>query len=204
MSDGPIFIQGPGESGASDALKQRAATALEQGYLFVEAHGDPLARLRCQAAIEAIAPQVVVQAIEERQASDGSFARLIPVPSGRWQMELDDWDAPTPVVGSLEALALLAGLKSLVLPAVRVHRKVFVRGAECGWLMGAGRGRRTTGSSTLWDRPDCRPIGPDAVRAAGSARGCVRFFDRLMGSRAGRRRALGGDYRVREFFHERA
>ena len=154
MSEGPIFIQGPGESGASDALKQRAATALEQGYRFVEAHGDPLARLRCQAAIEAIAPQEVVQAIEVMQASDGSFARLIPVPSGRWQMELDDWDAPTPVVGSLEALALLAGLKSLVLPAVESVVKFLsaAQNADGSWGKGGGV-----------ERPEARLFGTGRI-----------------------------------------
>ena len=117
MSEGPIFLKGPGEPGTADALKERAATALEQGYRFVEAHGDPLARLRCQSAVEAVAPEAVVQAIEAEQAADGSFGPLIPVRPARWQMELDEWQAPASVAGTLEALAMLAGQKSLVLPS---------------------------------------------------------------------------------------
>lgn len=155
MSEGPIFLKGPGDSGVGpDALKESAATALEQGYRFVDAHGDPLARLRGQAAVEAIAPEEVVRAVEARQAGDGSFAPLIPTPPGRWQMELDEWRAPARVVGTLEALAMLAVQKSLVLPSVE---------AAVGFLSAAQNPDGSWGEGGGAERPEVRLFGTGRI-----------------------------------------
>ncbi|MFP8874139.1 MAG: prenyltransferase/squalene oxidase repeat-containing protein [Myxococcota bacterium] len=165
MSEGPIFLKGPGEPGTADALKERAATALEQGYRFVEAHGDPLARLRCQAAVEAVAPEAVVQAIEAEQAADGSFGPLIPVRPARWQMELDEWQAPASVAGTLEALAMLAGQKSLVLPSVEAAVEFLgaAQNADGSWGEGGGA-----------ERPEARLFGSGRITGLLGRTRCVR------------------------------
>lgn len=166
MSDGPIFIKGPEEEGGAErALKERAAGALEQGYAFLQTHGDDLARLRCQAAVEAVDPEAVVQAIEALQAADGSFAPLIPVPSSLWQMELDEWDAPPKVVGSLEALSILASQRTLVLPVVEavVDFLSAAQNEDGSWGQGGGA-----------ERPEARLFGTGRIAGLLGRTRCVR------------------------------
>jgi hypothetical protein len=112
-------IQGLGETSPPDAaaavlaLRTRAATALEAALGFVEDYGDELALARAHAALEAIPPQRCADAVARLQSDDGSFDPFGGVFSGALAAELRDARLPPPILGSLEALSVLADLRAL-------------------------------------------------------------------------------------------
>ena len=113
-------IQGAGEASQQPdaaaavlALRERAATALEAALGFVEDYGDELALARAHATLEALPPQRCVEVVAGLQAEDGSFVPFGSVFSGALAAELRDARVPPPILGTLEALSVLADLRAL-------------------------------------------------------------------------------------------
>ncbi len=118
MPDEIIQIAGldarePDESEAIVARRQHAATALERGFCFIEDYGDELARMRAQVVLEAARPADVIEQVAGRQQQDGSFEPLGAVFSGARMGELREASLDAALVGTLEALSVLADLRGL-------------------------------------------------------------------------------------------
>jgi len=120
------------------ALRYRAATALECGLGFIEAHGDALAQLRAHVLLEVRPADEGAEAAAGCQCADGSFASLGGVFSGQVAAELRAADVPPEIVGTLEALTLLADMGALHAPCV--ERAV-------GFLAGVQRSDGSWGSA---------------------------------------------------------
>ena len=122
MSEKPIFLElGVKAAGAlhdPDALREQAATALERANDFVASHGSELAQARTWAFLDAQPVEDAVRCLAARQQDDGSFPLLVEVPSDVLRASLQEWDAEDAVVGTLQALSMLADLRQLVVPAV--------------------------------------------------------------------------------------
>jgi len=104
------------ESPSVMRVRERAATALERGLGFVQDYGDELALLRAHVVLEVAAPVDVVEQVANRQRDDGSFEPLGGVFSGAITGELRAAALPSGLLGTLEALALLADFRGLVSP----------------------------------------------------------------------------------------
>lgn len=122
MSERPVFlelgVQGGGPPLDPDDLRERAATALEGASHFIEAHGDALARSRVASLLEAVPVAETVGCLAAMQQDDGSFGRLIEVSRDAEAAELQGWEVDERIVGTLQALSMLADLRQLVLPVV--------------------------------------------------------------------------------------
>ena len=99
------------------ALRERSATALERALGFVEDYGDALARLRAHVVLEAASPGEVVERLSSLQREDGGFEPLGFVFSGALTAELRRAAPEAGLVGTLEALAVLADVHGLTSPA---------------------------------------------------------------------------------------
>ena len=122
MSDGPIFLdlgaQGAASPLESEALRERAATALERASHFIELQGGALAKARTWALLEAQPVAEAVRCLAAQQREDGSFPLLIEVPTDTMAAALEQWGASDQLVGTLQALLMLADLRQLVGPGV--------------------------------------------------------------------------------------
>jgi hypothetical protein len=122
LSDRPIFVdlgpQGAGDLRDAEGLREEAASALERSSHFVEAHGGALDQARIWAYLEAKPVESAVDCLALRQRDDGSFPPLVERPSDAMNTGLGGWGADSPLVGTLQALSMLADLRQLVGPAV--------------------------------------------------------------------------------------
>lgn len=122
MSDGPIFLDlgvpGAAESHDPGRLREDAATALERASEFITAHGGELAQARTWAFLDAQPVEEAVRCLAARQRDDGSFPLLIEAPSDALDAVLQEWGAEDALVGTLQALSMLADLRQLVVPTV--------------------------------------------------------------------------------------
>jgi hypothetical protein len=106
-----IEIEGLELDGDDSPLRQSAATALEQGLRFVEAHGDELARLRTHALLQAGPIERALAAVEARQQGDGSYAPLGLAAGGAPGLAEASADGlPDALLGTLEALITIGDL----------------------------------------------------------------------------------------------
>jgi hypothetical protein len=119
----------PGETGqgggpeaaatAEDALRLRAATALERGLGFVQRFGDAFSLLRTHALLGARPVADCVAAIEERTDRNGAVAPLGLAEHGEPGMAaIAAASGGEAVLGGLEALIVLADLDALGAPLV--------------------------------------------------------------------------------------
>ncbi len=107
------------EQSEVEDLKPAAATALERGFGFVEAHGDALALLRTRVMLAAQPLERCLDVIEGYQRPDGSFPELGLAAGGAAGFEAEAVEAmPGPVLGTLEALIMLSDLSALFAPCV--------------------------------------------------------------------------------------
>jgi hypothetical protein len=122
VSDGPVFLDLNLPDGAAppdpDALREQAATALERASHFVAAHGGALAQGRTWALLEAQPVDDAVACLAAQQRDDGSFPSLVDPPTDVVAAALQEWGAGDSLVGTLQALSMLADLRQLVTPAV--------------------------------------------------------------------------------------
>jgi len=147
MSDGPVFLDLnlPSAVTAEDieALREKAATALEGASRFIEAHGSELARVRSWALLQAEPVEDAVRVLAAQQRDDGSFPLLVDVPYDVMAAALDEWDADAALVGTLQALLMLADLRRLVGP-VAERAVEFLAAAQLedgSWGSEEGEGR---------------------------------------------------------------
>jgi hypothetical protein len=94
-------------------LRQRAARSLEAALGFIEDYGDGLAVSRAHVTLEVIAPAECVEALAGLQTDDGSFQPFGGVFSGAIVGELRGALLPPELLGTLEALSVLADLRAL-------------------------------------------------------------------------------------------
>jgi hypothetical protein len=112
-------------------LRERAATALERALGFIGDYGDDLARLRANVLLEVAEPAAVIAHLSGAQQDDGSFPPMGSVFSGARMVELRTASMDAGLVGTLEALAVLADVRGLTTKAteravehlMRVQRK---------------------------------------------------------------------------------
>jgi len=109
----PAGAAEPSQADAALALRERAATALERALGFVADYGDALALLRAHVVLEAAAPEEAIRQLAERQRADGSFEPLPFVFSGAAAAELRRACLDARLLGTLDALAVLADLRGL-------------------------------------------------------------------------------------------
>ncbi len=111
-------LEGPevDDSQAVTQLRERAATGLERGLGFIEDYGDELAILRAHVALEAASPSDVIEQVAGGQREDGAFEPFGFVFSGAISGELRAAALDPGLVGTLEALAILADVRGLVSP----------------------------------------------------------------------------------------
>jgi hypothetical protein len=109
---------GEAELSLEDALRHRAASALEAGLAFIERHGDALAVLRVHALLGVCPVADCVSEIARRVGPDGAVAPLGLAVQGAPGLA-DLLDGPgTAILGPLEALIALADLGALHAPCV--------------------------------------------------------------------------------------
>lgn len=101
------------DSAAIVALRERAATSLENALGFVADYGDELALLRAHATLEAASHAECVEALARHQQNDGAFEPIGFVFSGAILAELREAEVPAPLLGTLEGLSVLADLRAL-------------------------------------------------------------------------------------------
>jgi len=96
---------------AVEALRERAASALEAGLGFVERHGEELAGLRVRTLLGAVDREACTAEIEARQKEDGSFPLLGLTRGGAPGLAdcLAAGFSPE-ILGTLEALIALSDL----------------------------------------------------------------------------------------------
>ena len=111
MSDRPIFVEGAAAS--PEALKERAALGLERAHGFVLAHATPLARCRGECLLEAAPAEDGALAVLALQCEDGSFGVLVPHRAEVFEAEFQRWQPGEALLGSLDALGMLSGLRQL-------------------------------------------------------------------------------------------
>jgi nucleotide-binding universal stress UspA family protein len=104
----------PDDAEAVLALRERAATALERALGFIDDYGCELARLRARVVLDAARPDEVIEAVAARQQEDGSFEPLAGVFSGALMAQMREAALDAPLVGTLEALAVLADVRALM------------------------------------------------------------------------------------------
>lgn len=127
MVDRPIVIEA-GLAG-SDALKARAAEALERGHAFVESFGNEEVCCRARCLLEVGSAAEAAALVEARQRRDGSFApREGPRPM-LWEEEFRRWQPGEAVLGCVDALSVLSELGQLVRPSVE-RAVAFVEAAQ--------------------------------------------------------------------------
>ena len=127
MSDRPIFVEGA--TASPEALKERAAEGLERAHGFVLAHATPLARCRGECLLEVAPLEDGARAVEALQREDGSFGVLVPHRAEHFDAEFKRWQPGESVLGSLDALGMLSGLRQLA--RARVERTVaFLEGQQ--------------------------------------------------------------------------
>lgn len=114
-NDDPIFLtQAPSsEDGRLDAVRERAADALQAASAFIDEHGDALMRLRSSVLLEAEPPAALIDALAPRQRDDGSFPPLGLVEAGATGFEGARAALSDDELGCLEALALLSDARAL-------------------------------------------------------------------------------------------
>lgn len=110
--------EGGADPSPEDALRHRAASALEAGLGFVERHGDALAVLRVHALLGACPASDCVAEIARRVGPEGEVAPLGLAAQGAPGLS-DLAGAPgVGILGPLEALIVLADLGALHAPCV--------------------------------------------------------------------------------------
>jgi len=120
-----VFLEGD-----LGGLRERAATALERGLAFVEAVGDSFAELRALVALQANDASELVAEVESRQAEDGSLMPLGLAAGGALGFDsLYLRDPHSPLLGALEALAVLADARALAAPPVS-RLEAWLRGVQ--------------------------------------------------------------------------
>jgi hypothetical protein len=103
----------------SESLRLLAATALERGLGFVEAHGDDFARLRARVILQALPPDEVLSRVAAAQRDDGSFAPLGLAAGGAYGLrEESARGLSEPLLGCLEAMIVLSDLTALSHPCL--------------------------------------------------------------------------------------
>jgi len=116
MVDLPIVVEA-GLAGA-DALKGRAAEALQRGHAFVEKYGDPEIQGRALWLLEAGSPEIPAAVVDARQQGDGSFGPRAARRPMAWEDEFRRWQPGDEVLGCVDALAALSQVGQLVRPSV--------------------------------------------------------------------------------------
>jgi hypothetical protein len=96
-----------------DALRPRAATALERALGFVEKTGDELARLRAHILVDVEPLARGLDMLESRQRENGSFPRLGGVLAAPVESCLAQGHQEEELVGALEALWIMSDWKSM-------------------------------------------------------------------------------------------
>ena len=118
------------------AVRERAATALERGLAFVDAHGTPLARLRARALLGAVTAESCALEVAGQQRPDGSFPPLglaeggAPALAGLEQSGLDEAGR-----GTLEALVVFSDLRTQHHPCIEGAARFMqsVQGVDGSW-----------------------------------------------------------------------
>lgn len=95
-------------SAGIEALRERAAGVLERALGFVEAQGNALARLRARILVELEPVALGLEALAQHQRESGQVARLGQVLPAQLDLPLRDWDREDEILGTLEALSVLA------------------------------------------------------------------------------------------------
>ena len=131
---------GNGAGTSIEALRRRAADALERGLTFVEAHGNPFARLRVQVLLGAAPVDRGVDALSARQSGEGAFVRLGQVLPGALEAELRAAAVPEALLGTFEAMLVLADQRALHTAAAEraVAYLARVQQADGSWGPAAG------------------------------------------------------------------
>ena len=102
MSDGPIFLDlgvpGAGPPPDTEALRERAATALERASHFIGGQGGALAQARTWALLEAQPAAEAVRCLAAQQKEDGSSGqtRGDPVPLDEVEVRAGETTKLTP------------------------------------------------------------------------------------------------------------
>jgi len=117
-----------------EALRERAADALEHALGFVDAHGGELARMRARVVLRAVPVEQLTGEIASRQLPDGSFTGPLAEVSLASELDLCDPPVPEALRATLGALAVLAEARALHTGCVE---------AAVGW---ASRMQRADGS----------------------------------------------------------
>ena len=99
-----------------EILRESAATSLEQALGFVQGEGDELARMRARILLETRPAGDGVELLETHQSPDGSFPRLGGVFPEALTTWLDSAGLAPELLGSLEALSILADWRNLYSP----------------------------------------------------------------------------------------
>ena len=128
MGSDIVFLEAGAEVDR-EALKERAATVLERGLGFVERHGDAVGQLRTLVLLEARPREALLAALEARQGSDGSHAPLGLATGGALGFEDAASTLPAPLLGTLEALAVLGDAGALHASGV-AGAEAFLRGTQ--------------------------------------------------------------------------
>lgn len=109
----------PGAAGDLEALREQAATALQQGLGFVERNGDEFALLRAHVILEARSRDDALAQIAGRQDADGGFPLLgLAAGGGPGLYEASRRGLSETLLGMLEALVVLADLSALSHPCL--------------------------------------------------------------------------------------
>ena len=123
---------GPAGAREIEELRRAAATALERGLAFVEAHGDELAILRTHVMLGARPLEHCVEAVAARQRRDGSFPELGLASAGALGFDAGSGGSPDEaILGTLEALVVLSDLPALFAPCVE-RAAVFLQAVQLG------------------------------------------------------------------------
>ena len=130
-SGGPL----PSEE-EQQAVRERAATALERGLAFVDAHGAPLTRLRARAVLGAVTAEECALEVAGQQRPDGSFP-LLGLADGGAPGFASPEQAGLDVAGrgTLEALVVLSDLGMQHHPCVEGAARFMqsIQGADGSW-----------------------------------------------------------------------
>lgn len=106
-------MAGEGEELDMERLRPLAATALESGLGFVEAHGNPIAKLRAAVLLEASPVDRLVDALAPASGQESAVVRIGQVFSGPLEAELDAALLPEPILAAFETLLVLADQRAL-------------------------------------------------------------------------------------------
>ena len=118
------------------AVRERAATALERGLSFEDAHGAPLAKLRARALLGAVTAETCALEVAGQQRPDGSFPTLGLAEGGApGLVGLEQAGLDASGRGTLEALVVLSDLGMQHHPCVEGAARFMqsIQGVDGSW-----------------------------------------------------------------------